>query len=133
MVKWLAKRLVRGESASVRWAPMELFVWPTEQIVDLASAKSRGVGLHQHGMPAASGGGGHSAHQCTWGRPVQWRKRTTGHLGCGAGSADEVVGAVPLGDPTAQARACRLALFLQDAAELQVGWKKIVGGSDFEG
>ena len=37
MVKWLAKRRVRGESALVRWAPMELFVWLAEQIVDLES------------------------------------------------------------------------------------------------
>ena len=39
VVKWLAKRRVRGESALVRWAPMELFVWLAEQVVDLASAK----------------------------------------------------------------------------------------------
>ena len=39
VVKWLAKRRVRGESALVRWAPMELFVWLAEQIVDLASAE----------------------------------------------------------------------------------------------
>ena len=39
VVKWLAKRRVRGESALVRWAPMELFVWLAEQIVDLESAK----------------------------------------------------------------------------------------------
>ena len=39
VVKWLAKRRVRGESPLVRWAPMELFVWLAEQIVDLASAE----------------------------------------------------------------------------------------------
>ena len=39
VVKWLAKRRVRGESALVRWAPMELFVWLAEQVVDLASAE----------------------------------------------------------------------------------------------
>ena len=39
VVKWLAKRRVRGESALVRWAPMELFVWLAEQIVDLESAE----------------------------------------------------------------------------------------------
>ena len=39
VVKWLAKRRVRGESALVRWAPMELFVWLAELIVDLESAE----------------------------------------------------------------------------------------------
>ena len=39
VVKWLAKRRVRGESALVRSAPMELFVWLAEQIVDLESAE----------------------------------------------------------------------------------------------
>ena len=39
VVKWLAKRRVLGESALVRWAPMELFVWLAEQVVDLASAE----------------------------------------------------------------------------------------------
>ena len=39
VVKWLAKRRVRGESALVRWAPMELFVWLAEQVVDVASAE----------------------------------------------------------------------------------------------
>ena len=39
VVKWLAKRRVRGESALVRWAPMELFVWLAEQVVDLGSAE----------------------------------------------------------------------------------------------
>ena len=35
VVKWLAKRHVRGESALVRWAPMELFPWLADQILDL--------------------------------------------------------------------------------------------------
>ena len=39
VVKWLAKRRVRGESALVRWAPMEWFAWLAEQIVDLESAE----------------------------------------------------------------------------------------------
>ena len=39
VVKSLAKRRVRGGSTLVRRAPMELFVWLAEQIVDLASAE----------------------------------------------------------------------------------------------
>ena len=39
VVKWLAKRRVRGGRALVRWAPMELFVWLAEQVVDFASAE----------------------------------------------------------------------------------------------
>ena len=39
VVKWLAERRVRGESALVRWAPIELFVLLAEQIVDLESAE----------------------------------------------------------------------------------------------
>ena len=43
VVKWLAKRRVRGESTLVRWAPMEFFIWLAEQIVDLASAEVVGL------------------------------------------------------------------------------------------
>ena len=43
--------MVGKESALVRWAPLELFVWLAEQIVDLESAKNRGAGLHQRGVP----------------------------------------------------------------------------------
>ena len=39
VVKWLAKRRVRGEFTLVRWALMELFVWLAEQVMDLASAE----------------------------------------------------------------------------------------------
>ena len=39
VVKWLAKRRVQGESALVRRAPMDFFVWLPAQVVDLASAE----------------------------------------------------------------------------------------------
>ena len=47
-----------------------------------------------------------------WRRPFQRRKRAARHLGCGGRAMDKVVGTVPLGNPTSQTRACRLALFL---------------------
>ena len=43
VVKRLAKRRVRGESALVRWAPIEFFVWLAEHVVDPASAEVVGL------------------------------------------------------------------------------------------
>ena len=133
VVKWLAKRRVRGESALVRWAPMELFVRLAEQIVDLESAKIVALAcisvvcLLRVGEAATvrTSTRGDVRFNGEKGRPgiwdvevgpwtkwwvlFLWEIRRVKH-----GRAD-------------------LPFSFQDAAGLQAGWKKIVGGLDFEG
>ena len=133
VVKWLAKRRVRGESALVLWAPMELFVRLAEQIVDLASAEIVVFAcisvacLLRVGEAATvhTGTRGDVRFNSEKGRPGSWdvevgpwtkwwvlffwEIRRLKH-----GRAD-------------------LPFSFQDATKLQAGWKKIVGGSDFEG
>ena len=117
----------------VRWAPMELFVWLAEQIVDLASAKVVAlacisvacllrVGEAATVRTSARGDvrfNGEKGRPGIWDVEVGpwtkwwvlflWEIRRLRH-----GRAD-------------------LPFSFQDATELQAGWKKIVGGSDFEG
>ena len=111
VAKWLAKRRVRGESALVRWAPMELLVWPAEQVLDLASAEV--VALASMSVACLLRVGEAATIRTSAREDVSFngKKRATGHLRCRGGSVDEVVGTVPLGNQTTQARAGRLALF----------------------
>ena len=133
VVKWLAKRRVRGESSLVRWAPMELFVWLAQQVVDLASAEVVALAcisvvcllrvveaatvrtiasgdVRFNGEKRQPGIRDVEVGPCTkWWVLFLWDNRRLKH-----GRAD-------------------LPFSFQDATELQAGWKKIVGGSDFEG
>ena len=133
MVKWLAKRRVRGASPLVCWGPMELFVWLAEQVVDVASAEIvvlpcisvaclLRVGEAATVPTSVRGGVGFNGEK---GRPgirdvevgpwtkwwvlFLWEIRRLKH-----GRAD-------------------LPFSLHPAAELQAGSKKIVAGSDFQG
>ena len=133
VVTWLAKRRVRGESALVRWAPMELFVWLAELIVDLESAEIVALACISVACLLRVG------EAATVRTITRGDVRFNGERGR-PGIWDVEVGPWTkwwepflLGNPTSQTRACRLALFLLGRAGLQAGWKKIVGGSDFEG
>ena len=132
-VKWLAKRRVRAESALVRWAPMELFPWLAEQIVDLESAEvvalayisvacllrvgeaatvrtsARGD-VRFHGEKGRPGIWDVEVGPWTkWWAPFLWEIRRLRH-----GRAD-------------------LPFSFHDDQGLQDGWKKFVEGTDFEG
>ena len=133
VVKWLAKRRVRGESSLVRWAPMELFVWLAEQIVDLESAE---IGTLVCTSVACLLRVGEAATVCTI---------TRGDVRFNGEKGRPGIWDVEVGPWTKwwvlflweihrlkHGRA-HLPVSFQDAAELQAGWKNIVGGSDFEG
>ena len=133
VVKWLAKRRVRGESALVRWAPMELFVWLAEQIVDLASAEIVALACIS------------VACLLRVGEAATVRTSTRGDVRFNGEKARPGIWDVEVGPWTKwwvlflweiqrlkQGRA-NLPFSFQDATELQAGWKKIVGGSDFKG
>ena len=133
VVQWLAKRRVRGESALVRWAPMELFPWLAEQIVDLESAQVLALAcisvacLLRVGEAATvhTSARGDVRFHGEKGRPriwdvevgpwtkwwvlFLWEIRRLRH-----GRAD-------------------LPFSLHDAQGLHDGWKKIVEGTDFDG
>ena len=133
VVKWLAKRRVRGESALVRWAPMELFVWLAEQVVDLTSAEVvvlaciSVAGRLRVGEAATvrTSARGDVRFNGEKGRPGIW------DVEVGPWTKWWVVFLWEIGR-LKHGRA-DLPFSFQDAKELQAGWKKIVGGSDFEG
>ena len=133
VVKWLAKRRVRGESALVRWAPMELFVWLTEQIVDLESAKIVALACISVACLLRVGGA------------ATVRTSTRGDVRFNGEKGRPGIWDVEVGPWTKwwvlflwEIRRVKhgradLPFSFQDAAGLQAGWKKIVGGLDFEG
>ena len=133
VVKWLAKRRVRGESAFVRWAPMELFVWLAEQLVDLASAEI--VALARMSVACFLRVGeaatvrtstrGDFRFNGEKGRPGMWDVEVGPWTKCWVLFLWEI-------RRLKQERA-DLPFSFQDATDLQAGWKKIVGSSDFEG
>ena len=133
VIKWLAKRRVRGESALVRWAPMELFVWLAERIVDLTSAEIVALACIS------------VACLLRVGEAATVRTSTRGDVRFNGEKGRPGIRDVEVGSWTnwcvlflwairrlKQGRA-DLPFSFQDATELQAGWKKIVGGSDFEG
>ena len=133
VVKWLAKRRVRGESALVRWAPMELFVWLAEQIVDLESAEIVALACIS------------VACLLRVGEAPTVRTSTRGDVRFNGEKGRPGIWDVEVGPWTKwwvlflwEIRRLKhgradLPFSFQDAAGLQAGWKKIVGGSDFEG
>ena len=133
VVKWLAKRRVRGESALVRWAPMELFVWLAEQIVDLESAKIVALACIS------------VACLLRLGEAATVRTSTRGDVRFNGEKGRPGIWDVEVGPWTKwwvlflwEIRRVKhgradLPFSFQDAAGLQAGWKRIVGGLDFEG
>ena len=133
VVKWLAKRRVRGESALVRWAPMELFVWLAELIVDLESAEIVALACIS------------VACLLRVGEAARVRTSTRGDVRFNGEKGRPGISDVEVGPWTKwwvlflwEIRRVKhgradLPFSFQDAAGLQAGWKKIVGGSDFEG
>ena len=129
----LAKRRVRGESALVRWAPMELFVWLAEQIVDLESAEIVALACIS------------VACLLRVGEAATVRTSTRGDVRFNGEKGRPGIWDVEVGPWTKwwvlflwEIRRVKhgradLPFSFQDAAGLQAGWKKIVGGSDFEG
>ena len=133
VVQWLAKRRVRGESALVRWGPMELFVWVAEPIVDLESADIVALACIS------------VACLLRVGEAATLRTSTRGDVCFNGEKGRPGIWDVEVGPWTkwwvlflCEIRRLKhgradLPFSFQNAAELQAGWKKIVGGSVFEG
>ena len=133
VVKSLAKQRVRGDSALVRWVPIELFVWLVEQVVDLASAEIVALACMCLACPLRVG------------EAATVRTSARDDVRFNSEKGRPAIWDVEVGPWTKL-----WVLFLweirwlkhgradfpfsfRDPAELQAEWRKIVGGSDFEG
>ena len=133
VVKWLAKRRLRGQSTLVCWAPMELFVWLAEQIVDVASAQ--GVALACISV-ACLLRVGEAATVRTIARgdvPFNGEKGRAGIWDVEVGPWTKWWVLLLWEIRRLKHGRADLPFSFQDAAELQARWKNIVGGWDFEG